>query len=953
MIPQALTAKIQYVRATTALAAIVLNFVGLASVTAQDLLSEKIARWDFQQAEDRNMDLKPDGWQRVLDRDHPVYIDLTIAPRDEEAGQAAKEAQSTLAVIMHRVKTGDFQQNYVPERLPPELASFMDRYVLHKCLQAEMDGGSAERVSPRFPVDARFAYSLQGSIRTQNLHGHRAWIELQLLDENMEVVEVLRTDYASGTLPWKRYQTQGASNPSRRLKWGRVHIKVEPDAKALHFVGSASFDTVEIYRLPRLSLTTQLPQHIAQPGEPFEVICTGMGLRKANSEVLFTLHDSDDKLIRQQSVPLRSLQFAATAATVDGEGTPPPGFMVKKSTRVYDGAAAWEISLDSPGLYRVRVDLGNRSIDSRFREILLAVMPPEQSIKAGPFGWSIPQFDTLIQPEDLPFLVRRFGASRVKVPAWFDAEDTSTPKRLGQMIDQLQEVGTRTIGRLDTPPESYGISGSDQTLALAMLREPASWEEMIAPVLTKMGMKMTWYQIGSDDDLSLMSHEDVSALFTDVRRRMQTYSQELRLVLNWNWLSEVPLDENASWNATHFRTSPPLAADELAANLDEESTGHETWINFDPLSRSEYSLLDRVRDFVERAIVIKRSNIDAAFLTQPMDPEIGILMPDGTIGEMLLPWHTIVSNLGDATYAGSIQLPGNSTNHIFESDQGGLMVLWSDKPHVEQLYLGDNIAAIDIWGREVKVEPTRAAHNGAPEQSLEVTKWPILIRGVDMNVVRWRQQFAVNLTHLASTIGVEQLLPFTMENTFAQTATGELNLYSPQLIGKTRAERRFEIRSTGKLQQQLQLAVRNDASAGQHQLRFDFELAADRSYRFAVYRSIRLGLGDVEFHWDAVKIDENRVELRLELQNHTPQDVNFDCKIFPTGRAYHRMNIMNASPGVTLKQKMVLAPTTENGVIRIRCEQIGVGRILNYRIKVVDPAKADIEDEPEDTKLGE
>ncbi|HBE68761.1 MAG TPA: hypothetical protein DDW52_11500 [Planctomycetaceae bacterium] len=954
MIPQAFPAKIQYVRATTALASIVLNFVVLASVNAQDLLSELVARWDFQQAEDRNMDLKPDGWRRVLDQEHPVYIDLTIAPRDQEAGQAAKEAQRTLAVIMHRIKTGDFQSNYVPERLPPELASFMDRYVLHKCLHVKMDGGSAERVSPHFPIDARFAYSLQGSIQTQNLHGHRAWIELQLLDENMAVVEVQRTAFTSGTSPWKRYETLGASNPSRRLKWGRVHVKVEPDPKALHFVGTASFDTIEVYRLPRLSLTTELPQHIAAPGQPFEVVCTGMGLRKANSEVLFTLHDSDDNLVKKQQVRLRRLEVTPSPNSLkDDQSNPPPGLMVEQSTRVYDGAATWGITLDSPGLYRVRVDLGNRSIDSRYREILLAVMPPEQRIKAGPFSWSIPEFGNYLQPEDLPSFVGRFGASRVKVPAWFDAEDIDTPKRLGRMVDQLQEIGTRTIGRLDTPPASYGINGDDQTLALAMLRERASWEEMIAPVLTKMGMKMTWYQIGDDDDLSLMSHEDVSTLLTDVRRRMQTYSQELRLALNWNWLSEVPMDENASWNATHYRTSPPLAAAELAANLEGEGQSHETWINFDPLNRSEYSLLDRVRDFVERAIVIKRSNVDAAFLTQPMDPETGILLPDGTVGEMLLPWHTIVSNLGDATYAGSIQLPGDSTNHIFESNQGGLMVLWSDKPRIEQLYLGEDVSAIDIWGREVNVESTRAAHNGAPEQAIKVTKWPILVRGIDMNVVRWRQRFSVNLTHLASTLGVEQLLPFTMENAFSHTATGELSLYSPLLLGKARAKNRFELRSAGQMQRQLQLAVRNDASAGQHKLRFDFDLAADRSYRFAVYRSIRLGLGDVEFYWDAVKVDDHRVELRLELQNHTAQDVHFDCKIFPVGRAYHRMNIMNASPGVTLKQKMVLSPTTENGDIRIRCEQIGVGRILNYRIKVADPEESSAKNsEPDSISAG-
>lgn len=906
----------------------------LPTCGAKELLSDKIARWDFQRAEDKNLDGRPDGWKRVLDRDHPDYIDLKIQPRDEKAGLAAKRAQATMAKMMHRISTGDFTSNYVAEVLPPELAEFMDRFVLHMCLTAEMDGGSAERVSPLFPVDARFSYRLRGDIKSQNLHGHQAWVELQLLDQELEVVEILRTNSANGDTAWTRFDTKDASQPSSELKWGRIHVKIEPVPRALHFVGSASFDTIEVYRLPRLSLTTDLPMHIALPGQDFELLCTGMGLRHNGADVKFSLFDCEDQLLDHKSVMLDSMHTEPTRPSGDNENgsQPPSGLLVNKAEKVYDGTAAWNLKLDLPGLYRVRAELDGRDKGARQREILIAVMSPQENFASGPFSWAIKEFTPVLQPEDLPALVRRFGASHIKFPVWFDEGDTDTAIRLSKLIDKLQAVGTKSIGRLDTPPDSFGIDDEDQLTTLAMLRNPKNWEQMIAPVLTRLGMKLTWYQLGEDDDLSLMSHEDVTELLRKTRLRMQTYSQELKLVLAWDWLTPEPPNPQSSWNATHYRESPALPTDELEQNLIDESRTNEMWVNFNPLPKSQYTLLERVRDLVERAIVIKKSEAKAAFLSDPFDTEQGIFEPDGTVGEMLLPWQTVVSAIGAGIYEGSVQLPGESVNHVFQTSGESVMLLWNDIPTTEQLYLGDDVSAIDIWGREVPVERLQNMESGASEQSIRVNQWPTIVRGVDIRVVRWRQEFELKVTHLASTLGVVQNLPLVVENSFDSLATGTVTLHSPSLIGKKRTETRFEFASQGKHDQQIPTAVRSDASAGEHPLRFDFDFMVDKPYKFSVYRSIKLGIGDVEFIWNAERIGTDRVELRLELLNHTQKNVNFDCKIFPTGRAYERMNVLDAAPGSTLKQQNIKAPTNEDGQIWIRCEQIGTGRILNYRV---------------------
>ncbi len=899
------------------------------ATTAQDLLAEKILRWDFQREQDRNQDSKPDGWRRILDREHPHYVDILIQPRNPEYAKPAKEAQATLAKLHHNWEVGRIDSGYVPETVPADVAKFMDRFILHRCLRAEMDGGAAERISPEFPIDSRFAYSLRGEMSAVDLQGHTARIELHLLDDELNVVEILKTSPVSGTTQWRFYSTEVASLPASELKWGRIHVIVEPIPGKLHFSGAACFDTIEVFRLPRLSLTTQVPQHMAVPGESFDIVCTAMGLRHNNSTVKFTLHDSQGHLLDSASVPLQSLQFAS-ASPVEITGAER---YVAKQTKVYDGAAAWQVTLNEPGLYRVRVDLGNQHRDARHREILLAAVEESDNFDAGPFAWSIPEFNTVVQPEDLVGLVSRFGASRIKVPVWVQEDDDSMIARLSRMSDQLQSIGTDIVGKLDVPPNSMADGDPEQLLTLSLLRNRDSWEQLIAPVLTRLGMKINWFQLGTDDDLSLMSHPDVAELMVDVRKRMQTYSPDLNLTLAWTWLTSLPENTSTPWNSVHFRDTPQLSAHELSNYLESETKRAPQWISFAPLPSSRYGLLERVRDLTERAIVIKDKGVDSAFLPNPFDKEQGIFQPDGSVGEMLLPWLTLTKILGDAQYTGSIQMPKGSTNHIFSKGNDGIMFVWNDAHAIEQLYLGDNVTAQDIWGREVPISTASSPSSGGKEHVLQVSPWPLILRGVNINVVRWRQQFEVPVTHLASAVGVNQLIPMLFANPFGQSVAGELSLYSPSLFANSKSRIRFEIASQGKQQRQLSVAVKNDASAGRHPLTFDFDIKADRHYQFSVYRDIKLGLGDVEFVWDAVPIEGGLVELRLELINHTDSEVHFDCKIFPAGQAYDRVQIMNAAPGTTQRQFMVKAPTIENGGIWIRCEQIGTGRILNYRVK--------------------
>lgn len=942
---------------------IVLVFhAGASGVWGQDLQIEQIYEWGFQKADDRNVDQEPDGWRRRRDRQHPAYISSKIVSRDPSRAYEANIEQLFAARLMHAVEQGKWDSNFIPESIPAGLAELMDRHVFDNCLEINMDGGSAELVSPVFPMDSRFSYYLQAEIDCHQLNGHRAWVELQLLNQDQQSLGSLATPALVGTTDWRRVSTELASapsnNPSNELRWGRVHIKVETLGKML-IHGRARFDSIRIYRLPRLNLTTALPYHIALPDQQFDVTCAAMGIRGDGSSVRFELRDHLDQLLLSEAVELVPVE-AAAGATPQGSSSASDGRVVRLDGRragphfvhtenrtadlsevasargTYDGNATWSLRLAQPGLYRVNVVLGEGS-QSQVRNILIGVMPAITAVQAGPFGWSIATLEGALRPEELPLLVQQFGAGWIKFPVWFEVTDVVTADRLEKMIERLQMLGTRCVGRIEQPPASqrsiFG-EGSEPLQAVSIFRTGRVWEPLLEPVLTRIGPRLDWFQIGSDEDRSFQSHPQMHSLITDIRSRMQTYSQDLKLAICWTWQDQEPEVAVVPWNVLHYSTAPELTATELLSYATQNGRKpKDVWTSLDPLDQDRYGLLDRVRDLTERMVVVKRCGIPAAFVSDPFHAQHGLFGQDKTIGEMLIPWTTLVHALGEKEYMGSVELPGGSQNYAFQSSDEGIMLLWNDVTATEQLFLGTDVTAIDVWGREVEVQQ-RTGDRGYLEQRIEVSRWPIIVRGIDPHVVRWRQKFEIEIPHLSSSVSEGQRLPVTVVNTLGHAAVGTLSLVSESLLGTSVAELPLHVPLDGRRTAVLPLDLRPDASTGKHKLRFDVNVAGDEPYRFSVYRQITLGTGDIEFHWDVSRKTPELVELRVELLNNTEEPRSFDCKYFPVGKPYQRFQVLQAPPGVTLRTiNLKLTQAEENEGAWIRCEEIGTGRVLNYRLR--------------------
>ncbi len=264
------------------------------------------------------------------------------------------------------------------------------------------------------------------------------------------------------------------------------------------------------------------------------------------------------------------------------------------------------------------------------------------------------------------------------------------------------------------------------------------------------------------------------------------------------------------------------------------------------------------------------------------------------------------------------------------------MILWSDKPQTEQLYLGDQVQALDMWGRAVEVEEITSEQNQR-EQRVQVGPWPILITGINTSIAKFRMQFELGSSSIPSLVGRDQLIPIKVVNPFVQPIRGRIDLVASTLLQNGVATLPLLLGPDRSLEANLPIQLRSDASAGKHMVRFDFEIQAQQNYRFSTYHELSLGFDDIDLQWFVVKESDKRLTLRMEANNKGQRPITFECKLFPSPYPYQSFIADDLPVGTTNREFPVYLPeVVADAEYWIRCEEIGTRRTLNYRVKVAE-----------------
>jgi hypothetical protein len=843
--------------------------------------AQEVRRWDFESNDDKNYDRWPDDWTRRRGRGYPLYLHVEIA---ENARPRVESQQST----------SDTQH----------------------ALRMELDGGAALVYSPLVEVSPLFSYVLNGYLKTEGLKHDVAYAAIMFYDSNRQLLETLESARHTESRNWTGFQIGPVTPSSDRVKWAVIALHLAPTAKA-DLTGSAMFDDLVFAKLPRVSVETRSSNNIFTHPSDVEVTCHASGISQPNLKVRFELEDIDGRTVASHETAMKADSPEA------------------RSANVFAGSATWRPPIREYGFYRVLVSLSDQTSDPLATNI--AVLQPLPKSKQGEFGWSLPRGDDPISLKELAGLLEDVGIHWVKFPVWYGDEDKGRADELAWFAERMSSRKINMIGMLDQPPKSvrelFGDQSKLPTIPVAsVFVEPEVWHPAVDPVMTRLSLKVQWWQLGGDRDTSFVNFPNLEETLGTIRKDFNRFGQQTSVGIPWRSLDEIPESKEPPWSFLSYVANPPLTAEELELYLSAEpTTTAKRWLIMEPLAKSEYSLETRARDLVSRMLTAKMQKAAGVFIPDPFDAEHGLMTPEGAPDKMLLPWRTTAMMLADATHLGSIRLPNGSPNEIFVRGEEAVMVVWNDEPIDEVIYLGDRVHQVDVWGG--KRAPREVAEGGFVSQEIKVTRLPTFITGVDPQIAQWRMQFQFDQDRVASVFGQEQTLSYSFTNTFDQGVGGNVTLHIPELWEASQHTAAFKLSANERHRRGFHVTLQPSVSSGEQAIRVDFQFTASRDYKFSIYRTLTVGLGDISVELTSRLDEKGNLIIEQQLTNTTNEFVSFNCNLTTGTRRRERHQIFNRGRGTTTIQ--FVYPDGEKllgETMWLRVEEIDGPRILNHQI---------------------
>ena len=299
---------------------------------------------------------------------------------------------------------------------------------------------------------------------------------------------------------------------------------------------------------------------------------------------------------------------------------------------------------------------------------------------------------------------------------------------------------------------------------------------------------------------------------------------------------------------------------------------------------------------------------------------------------MYLPWRTVALALRGAAYLGQYELPQKSPNAVFERDGETIVVLWNPRPTREEFYFGEQPVAVDLWGRRERLplDPRTLS------QIVEVGPTPLIIRNCSTAISRWRLAAHFEKGRISSEFGQHEDA-FLVSNSFPQGISGKAVVHFPP--GWEIDPPQWTLQAAGGEDFRLPLLLTFPPGAPLGELRptIDFEVAADRPYRFRMFVPYRLGLGDVELTVVSRRTADGRLEVEQHITNNTdPLEIlEFNCSLFIPGQVRQRHFVTRLGKGED--QRFYVVPNADalrGKALWLRAEQANGRRVLNFHLKV-------------------
>ena len=932
---------------------------------------------DFEESRwDKDFDGWPDLWKRREGTEYPHYIEIGLASTDFSKGKSNKGEESKGGKNKGEESKDEASEDEEGEESkddgndPQTSQQAISKYGRH-CLKITVNGGAAVVESPPIPVRSLFSYVLEGAIRTEGLENDEVFFSLTFYDENNQRLQTEASERFRLVKNWKELRVGPLSSDHTSASYAIISLHLVP-AEHADLKGAVYLDDVWFARLPRLVLTTSSEHNVYTDFDAVEITCEVSGILERDPLMRFEVVDVFSKAIAKTEHRLEGRVVAEKSSSAS------EAFTSKVESQAgFAGTAKWKPAIADYGYYQFRVALYARANEDGVEKLIdeekvsFAVVRSQRVPSHGEFGWTLPNGDDPVPLAALEQLVGHVGINWLKFPVWYSEKDTGRPDKLVRFAERLSLSQIELIGLLhDPPPElSQHFGEGTATAADIFASDSQVWTPSLEAVMTRLSLKIRWWQLGLDQDHSFVNYPNLPSKIASIKRDLYKFGQEAFVGIGWRWINE-PISGEVPWRFLSLSASPELTPDNLQEYLkpegksDEQNQTHEAkqvdvslksdskkeavsnavvdlsskvvaplrWVVVEPLPRGQYDQETRATDLIHRMLSAKMGGADGIFIPKPFSTERGLMNDDGTPGELLLPWRTTALSLAGTEYLGSIRMPSGSHNHIFTRDAEAMMVIWNETPTEEQLYLGDEVQITDIWGRITDLSIDDDVQDR--RQTFTVGPLPVFITGINGPIMRMRMSFRFARDQLPSVFDQSHDEAIVMTNFFPTGIQGRVKINTPSVWT---VEKEMDVSMAGgeRFEQAFQIELPFDANTGRQEIRVDFDIDADRNYKFSVYRHIDIGLGDVVV--DVVTTLNKRGDLEVQqiLTNHTDEPLTFNCTLFAPGRRRMRTQVLQLERGTDTRTfRLSNGDELIEKMILLRLEEVDGQRVLNYRVMV-------------------
>lgn len=843
-----------------------------------------VVNYSFEANEDLDFDQQPDDWSRRRGPRFPAYVKAEI---DRTRGHLGSQS-----------------------------------------LAFDVNGGKAALYSPLIDVDSLHALVFQGHIRTQSLKNDAAILSVSFLNHERQRVQRLLSKPVSGTHhDWVRVRI-GPIPPPPEVRFVVIGCHLVQSAKRVDIRGKVWFDDLWMGRLPQLSLETNFAAQFKERQQPIRITTQATGLDSGHSyQLSLQLFDSSDNDLITKNFPL--------------EPEEPEVNLAKAGVKHERAPILTNFPAQEYGFYRVEAKLERDGVEIIHKETSLVVMDITKARRRGEFGWTMggtaARASSIAEIADI---ASQAGINWLKYPLWdsLDSHDPQLPGRITGQFDQLAQRHVTPIGLLSTPPPAMRrqFASNWNGLSEVFTMPPAFWSPSLDSVIARYSSNVRHWQLGDDNDNSFIGMRNLQSLLTTVKTQFDRIGRDSRLFLHWNWDEPIPPRIEIPHTLLSISAPQPLTDDQLVTHL-ERSAGSKVprFVLIKPLAKTGHTSQQRGADLVKRMVAAKTAGADGIFASDVFDSEYGMLNHNGSPRLLFLPWRTAALAMQGAEYLGSLDMPNGSHNFAFIRDNQVTLIVWADKPTTEEIYLGEKIVIVDPWGVKLPVRTSA----GTTRQIINVTPIPQVIHGCSEQVTRWRIATRFRKGRVRSEHG-DQAESILGLNTFPQGVSGTATLNVPMKPTSWDVSPRsqsLQLASGEAFDLPLILTLPQNTSLGMTRLSIDYNITADRPYKFRVYRPYEVGLGDILVELIDRKTDDGRLEIEQIITNNlnAGETFNFRCTLFIEGHRRQRQFVTKLGNGID--RKFYYLPNAEEMVgvaLRLRAEQIGGRRVLNFFHKI-------------------